>query len=224
MDVPALLRSLRTQTCLRQSELAERAGTSRAAVCAYESGAKVPSVRTLARLAEVCGFEVVGTLRPLTAELDRRLDAARDGGPPESWPLLALAGELDAHGAQWAFDRDTALALTGLHLTLEHTDLVLRFDDAARGWLRAARVFGTDEHGFPGNQSWWDVDLAAAGDLLARRQWTPSGWTRIRLVEALPPAVAVALDGRTVPVLPPHEVERGDPELARLLARLRERR
>lgn len=48
----------RRQAGLTQQALAERAATSQAAVSAYESGRRSPSVDTLCRLLAAAGFEV----------------------------------------------------------------------------------------------------------------------------------------------------------------------
>ncbi len=53
-----LIRMARRQAGLTQQTLAERAGTSQAAVSAYESGRRSPSVDTLCRLLDAAGFEV----------------------------------------------------------------------------------------------------------------------------------------------------------------------
>jgi transcriptional regulator with XRE-family HTH domain len=53
-----LIRMARRQARLSQADLATRAGTSQAAVSAYESGKRSPSVDTLCRLLAAAGFEV----------------------------------------------------------------------------------------------------------------------------------------------------------------------
>lgn len=53
-----LIRMARRQAGLTQQTLAKRAGTSQAAVSAYESGRRSPSVDTLCRLLAGAGFEV----------------------------------------------------------------------------------------------------------------------------------------------------------------------
>jgi hypothetical protein len=47
---------------------------------------------------------------------------------------------------------------------------------------------------------------------------------QLTLVEELPQAVTVVVDGTNIPALPLHEIELADPEAARLLARVRDRR
>lgn len=51
-----LLRKARKQAGLSQAELAQRAGVTQSVVSAYESGARQPSLPTLARLVEATGL------------------------------------------------------------------------------------------------------------------------------------------------------------------------
>lgn len=59
-----LIRMARRQAGLTQQALADRAGTSQAAVSAYESGRRSPSVDTLCRLLSAAGCEVRMRLAP----------------------------------------------------------------------------------------------------------------------------------------------------------------
>ena len=58
MDFGARLRECRRQAGLSQQSLADAAGTSQPTVAAYEAGRVAPNVETLARLLEVCGYEL----------------------------------------------------------------------------------------------------------------------------------------------------------------------
>jgi len=53
-----LIRIARRHAALTQQALAERAATSQAAISAYESGRRSPSVNTLCRILAAAGFEV----------------------------------------------------------------------------------------------------------------------------------------------------------------------
>ncbi|HEY2331369.1 MAG TPA: helix-turn-helix transcriptional regulator [Acidimicrobiales bacterium] len=66
MDVATLIARRRQGAGLSQRQLAQRAGTSAAAVCLYEQGARVPRVDTLARLLAATGatLELGATLDP----------------------------------------------------------------------------------------------------------------------------------------------------------------
>ncbi len=65
MDAGPTLRDARTRAGLTQGELARRAGTSQAAISAYEGGAKEPSLATFSRLLSATGAR-------LTVEQGRR--------------------------------------------------------------------------------------------------------------------------------------------------------
>ena len=69
-----LVRLARREAGLSQAELAQRANTSQAAVSAYESGKRSPSVDTLTRLLTAAGFELRMRLSlPDTHDATRRL-------------------------------------------------------------------------------------------------------------------------------------------------------
>lgn len=53
-----LIAEARRRASLSQEELAERAGTSRTAVCAYEAGAKDPRAETVERLLVAAGYRL----------------------------------------------------------------------------------------------------------------------------------------------------------------------
>lgn len=72
-----LIRMARRQAGLTQKSLAERAGTSQAAMSAYESGRRSPSVDTLCRVLGAAGFEVRMRLSaPDTHDASRRMAEA----------------------------------------------------------------------------------------------------------------------------------------------------
>ena len=58
MQAAAAIRSARRASRLTQSALAARAGTSQAAISAYESRSKQPSVETLDRLLRAAGYQL----------------------------------------------------------------------------------------------------------------------------------------------------------------------
>jgi transcriptional regulator with XRE-family HTH domain len=73
MDAAVLLQEARRRSGLSRRQLAQRGGTSASTLSAYESGASVPSVVTLARLLHAAGFEVEANLRPVPANDERML-------------------------------------------------------------------------------------------------------------------------------------------------------
>ena len=71
MDAATTLRRARERASLTLRALAERAGTSHAALSAYETGAKVPRVDTLDRILRAAGFSPAVELAPRPAGEDR---------------------------------------------------------------------------------------------------------------------------------------------------------
>jgi len=67
-----LVRQIRAAAGLTQTELAELAGTSQPAIAAYESGSKLPSLRTLLKLAKAADLDLEMTLTPALTREDRR--------------------------------------------------------------------------------------------------------------------------------------------------------
>jgi transcriptional regulator with XRE-family HTH domain len=69
-----IVSQIREAARLTQVELAELGGTSQPTIAAYESGAKVPSLRTLRRLASAAGVELdLAVTTPMTREERRSL-------------------------------------------------------------------------------------------------------------------------------------------------------
>lgn len=75
MDPSQALRDARHRAGLTQARLAAKAGTSQAAISAYESSAKQPSVATLSRLLNAMGSRLA--VAPDAAELRRQPDPTR---------------------------------------------------------------------------------------------------------------------------------------------------
>ena len=63
MDAAAEIRRARTRAGLTQTELAARAGTSQAALSAYENGRKQPSLETFSRILEASGARISVEMR-----------------------------------------------------------------------------------------------------------------------------------------------------------------
>jgi uncharacterized protein len=64
VNAALLLIEARRRSGLSRRELARRGRTSASTLSAYESGASVPSVATLARLLRAAGFRAEASLRP----------------------------------------------------------------------------------------------------------------------------------------------------------------
>lgn len=116
-----LIGEARRRALLSQEELAERAGTSRTAVCAYEAGAKDPRAETVERLVDAAGFrlELVPSIVWLTMGRGRktfscpsalpRLEASRALAKVELPHHLAWSGRVafalaDRHDRQRVYE------------------------------------------------------------------------------------------------------------------------
>ncbi len=71
MDAAAILRRARLRAGLTLRALAARAGTSHSTLSAYESGRKVPTVETLARIVRAAGYELGVEFTPAVGGDDR---------------------------------------------------------------------------------------------------------------------------------------------------------
>jgi transcriptional regulator with XRE-family HTH domain len=87
MEFPTLIRNARQTAGITQLKVAERAGTTQPAVAAYESGARTPSLTTLARLLGACDHDVEVIARPRMrrgaaslAELSQTIQQDLEGG------------------------------------------------------------------------------------------------------------------------------------------------
>jgi len=67
-----VVRKIRDKSGVTQAQLARAAGTSQPAIAAYESGAKMPSLRTLHKLADSVGLDLVIDVVPAPSREDRR--------------------------------------------------------------------------------------------------------------------------------------------------------
>ncbi|MGI8946995.1 MAG: helix-turn-helix transcriptional regulator [Ornithinimicrobium sp.] len=88
MPERSLLEHARRAAGLNQAELAGRAGTSRTAISAYENGRKSPSLTTLTRLLDACGFEIEAV--PQVSFHDVPGQAGRQYRVPDRLPRLPV--------------------------------------------------------------------------------------------------------------------------------------
>jgi transcriptional regulator with XRE-family HTH domain len=77
MDAAEVIRRARESSGLSKRELARRAGTSPAAIVAYETGEREPSFRTLRRLVRAAGYDSELVTRPALGRLDPARAAKR---------------------------------------------------------------------------------------------------------------------------------------------------
>ena len=92
MDTAALLERVRRAAGLTQDELAQRAGTSRTAVSAYEHGRKSPTLATASRLLAQSGFEF--DVVPRIEFVQHPIGRGRVARVPTGLPRLPVAQAL----------------------------------------------------------------------------------------------------------------------------------
>ncbi|HEX2049118.1 MAG TPA: helix-turn-helix transcriptional regulator [Actinomycetota bacterium] len=82
-----LIRIARHRQALSQRELARRAGTSQAAIAAYESGRRSPTLDTLSRIVRAAGLDLRVRMEPLDDHDDfvRRYEAALPADVVAAW-------------------------------------------------------------------------------------------------------------------------------------------
>jgi hypothetical protein len=76
MDPAELIQTVRRRHGLTQAALAGAAGTSQPVISAYEAGRRDPTYRTLRRLVEAAGEDLVLAARPAGSDLPPPVDEA----------------------------------------------------------------------------------------------------------------------------------------------------
>jgi len=221
MDIPALLVRARARAGLTRPQLAGAAGTSTSALSAYERGVRSPTVATLDRLLASCGLQLRPDLEPYLADLDAAVDALLEAEPIGPDDCARLADALDEADVQWAFDGSTALAMQGLGVDGRAGQVAAVGDRALREFCYRLGLDAEDHDGRPIFTNWLELEIRRVAP---SQSYTRHGALTLRVVEQLGMVVRVEQDGRSYPVLSLLEVERAFPQLADVLARLRNRR
>jgi transcriptional regulator with XRE-family HTH domain len=89
---PSILASVRAQVGLSQTDLAERAGTSRPTLSAYEHGRISPTLDTLERILAAAGFRL--STVPLVMWREVAVGRGRNAAVPDRLPVLAASDAL----------------------------------------------------------------------------------------------------------------------------------
>jgi transcriptional regulator with XRE-family HTH domain len=146
MDTSALLRDARRRAELTQSEVARRAQTAQSAVAAYETGARVPSLRTLARLLRACEHDLDLVLRP----------HIRRGAASLAELAQTIAADLAAGDEQGAIR------------------LLFGFADDFRGSSRPGQASLIEREPLPTGDPRFDAALAAVAEFFAAEAELPA--------------------------------------------------
>jgi transcriptional regulator with XRE-family HTH domain len=149
MEFPTLLREARHTAGITQLEVAKRASTTQPAVAAYESGARTPSLTTLARLLGACDHDV-----EVIASPRKRRGAA-------SLTELSRTIEQDLEGGR---EQDALRLLFG-------------FADDFRGSSRPGAIELIAESPAPTGDARFDAALAGVAEFFAAERAVPApGW------------------------------------------------
>ena len=106
-----MIAEARRRAALSQEALAERAGTSRTAVCAYEAGTKDPRAETVERLVEAAGYrlELVPSIAWSTLGTGRKTFSC-PSVLPHLEPRRAFATIELPHHLRWSGRREFSLS------------------------------------------------------------------------------------------------------------------
>jgi transcriptional regulator with XRE-family HTH domain len=216
-----LLRTERERASLTQEALAYRAGASQQCVSRFETGVTAPTTTMVDRLFAALGQQVRLDLEPLNADLDDQIARAKNSdGALVAVMLHDLRFLLrKTPDLRYLIDGELAAALHGVPIRPSRYDLAVadRDLDEFADWLCSlpnCLRFSERWRDYRG----YDIDPRHAGPLRWR---TPFGELCARLLPELPAGVPVCVDGWEVPVRPLFDVERDEPQIARILARVR---
>jgi transcriptional regulator with XRE-family HTH domain len=229
MRIGDVLRRARESQELSQEALAAMSGVAQSVISAYERDRRQPSWVAAERLFAEMGLQMRIELEPLDADLDRQIDAYAAMTAEERLRELPYClKELDGHfgGIPLVVTGAAAAALQGAPVPVRRVDLLILDEDAALDAF-CAQLGKYFSRLWQPEREWWAGSLNYPEVL---REHRTTLWMyiidqiHVTLVDELPQSVTVVVGEATVPVLPLHELELTDPEAARLLARLRERR
>ncbi|MDX6198482.1 MAG: hypothetical protein QOJ79_1633 [Actinomycetota bacterium] len=208
---------------MSRTELARVAATSPSALSAYERGIRSPTVATLDRLLQACGLQIRPELEPYLADLDAAVDALLAGPVELPHNLDRLAAAFDEARVTWALDGRTALVLHGFAADRgTHVEVVAAASDELRRLMYGlGGVTIVDRDGEPIWDSWLSVDLERVGICTA---YTRIGGLALRVVPELAAPVRIEVGSHVYPGLALWDIECAHPALAKVLARLRQRR
>src|ERR1022692_1142979 len=144
-----LIKNARQTAGLTQVQLASRAGTAQPAVAAYESGARTPTIATLARLLDACEHDLEISAHPRVRRGATSLEQLA--------PIIAEDLEHDR-------ERDALRLLFG-------------FADDFRGSPRPGRIPLLQREPPPTGDARFDAALAGTAEFFAREGQIPApGW------------------------------------------------
>jgi transcriptional regulator with XRE-family HTH domain len=219
--VASLLREQRELRGLTQQQLADCAGISQAAIARIERGRRTPSLPMIEALLAALDVQLAIATEPLDAHLDAAIEklTSRD-----------VADRIADAGIERAVDKlpdipfvitgPTAALLQGAPVPAAALHLALRWQDADvfTDWL--SRNYGRRWHAKWQEFGYLALDPREFGD---HRWQTLIGEIVADMCDELPEWIEVRHGGRHFRVVPLAHVQVGDPTVAAVLVRHRER-
>lgn len=221
-QIGKMLRRERELSGLTQKSLAERAGTSQAAVARIERGDRTPSFPLLERLFAALDLQLAISVEPLDAQLDAEM--ADQSAIPLNERIEDAA--IDKVAATLAdlphvFDGAAAALLQGVPVPVRAVEVAIAWSDvdAFTAWLdkRFAKRWNEKWHEF----GYVVVDPRAPG---VHHWQTIEGEIRARMCDELPESIEVRHSDQGYRVVPLVNLEMDDPRTANLVRRYQERR
>lgn len=233
VNVAQLVKGARYDAQQTQAGLAARAGVSRGAVAAIETGARSPSWEMLSALLAAAGKQMRIELEPLDDDVRRSVTAhAGDTGAADdlSMTVSLMEGLVDL---EYRFEGLAAAAVLGAPISLaDPIELALPDGPESVAWLVGLVRTGTAAVTPLGRSYPLDGVRTAEGvarlvELGEHGRFTLEVWLRtfmVRFVPAEDARRAVVVVGEHAPLRaqPLHEIETTDRDAARVLRLLRE--
>ncbi|MGW4462918.1 helix-turn-helix domain-containing protein [Micromonospora sp. NPDC004704] len=222
-----LLRTEREAAGLTQARLAVRAGVSQQSLSRFESGRLAPTTTVVERLFDALGKQLRLEVEERDADLDAAIDAISEYEGIESDHVEMCLDDLNMmhrrapDGLVYLIDGRLAAVLQGVPIRPTRVEVAIAEDDLPRldDWIYAipnCRRWVERWRDFSG----YDISPLRPGPL---RWASTSGELCVRLLPRLPDAVPIRSRDRELAVRPLVEVERDDPQIARIAARVRAR-
>ncbi|GAB3953337.1 hypothetical protein GCM10027614_58600 [Micromonospora vulcania] len=206
---------------LTQSQLAELAGVSQAAVARIERGDRTPSIAVLEALLAAMDVQLTVQVEPLDAHLDARIAQLAARPLAEQIDELGLDRVLDRLGElPQVITGSTAALLQGAPVPVDALEIAVRWRDSKQftRWLEAAL-------GQRWNARWGEFGgLWLEPEEQGEHRWsTRYGEIRATMCDELPETIEVRHAGQGYQVVPLVELELTEPRASELLRRYRAR-
>jgi transcriptional regulator with XRE-family HTH domain len=236
-DTAGLVRRARSEAGLTQHTLAERAGVVRSTVAQVESGARTPSLATLANLLAAAGQQMRVDLEPLDSDVLRAIETVRAQPDVASGVVDLWAGFRAMDEVAYRIEGLAAAALLGAPVPVPTVTIALADTAVTHAWLASQLHRRQLTVRVDGWYSRLDFDLegderdgAAVRERLAAecsdgRFWI-EGWldvlaARLAPFEEVARRVLVETREGTIAVQPLDEIESGDADVQRVLRVMR---